>query len=261
MTDARSERLVVGGVALEAWRLGPGPSGAPTVVMLHDGDGSAGDWGGLAQRLVRATGVGVLLYSRVGAGRSDPAPRGWAPAHLEQEALEVLPAVLTAAGFERGVLLGHGDGAAIATMYLGGVEDHRVRGLVLLAPRFFVEQRALEAHERGRVDTGTPEAVRRWHEAWLHPESRTWDIRERLGYVRVPILLVQGAGDPYATEAQVVAAEEETYCPVDVARIDGAAAAPHLEQPEATLAAVTRYLETLLVTMGEGAPASRVEGR
>lgn len=259
MTDARPERLTVDGLALETRRVGPGPSGAPTVVILHDGDGSAGDWGGFAPGLVRTTGVGVLMYSRAGTGRSDPATRAWTPAHLEHEALEVLPAVLAAAGFERGVLLGHGDGAAIATLYLGGVEDHRVRGLVLLAPRFFVEQRALEAHERGRVNAETPEAVRRWHEAWLRPESRAWDIRERLGYVRVPILLVQGAGDPYATHAQVVAAEEETYCPVDVARIDGAGAAPHLEQPDATLAAVTRYLETLLVTMGEGTPAGRAE--
>lgn len=259
MTDA--ERLVVGGLTLETRRLGPGPSGAPTVVMLHDGDGSAGDWGGFAQGLVRTTGVGVLMYSRAGAGRSDPAPRAWTPAHLEDEALEILPAVLAAAGFERGVLLGHGDGAAIATLYLGGVEDHRVRGLVLLAPRFFMEHRALEAHERFRAGTETPEAVRRWHEAWLRPESRAWDIRERLGYVRVPILLVQGAGDPYATAAQIAAAAEETYCPVDVARIDGAGVAPHLEQPEATLVAVTRYLETLLVTMGEGAPASRAERR
>ena len=50
-----------------------------------------------------------------------------------------LPSMIDAAGFSRVILLGHSDGASIAAYYAGTVEDHRVVGLVLLAPHFFVE--------------------------------------------------------------------------------------------------------------------------
>ena len=37
------------------------------------------------------------------------------------EALEVLPKLLDAIGFRRGLLLGHSDGASIAAIYAGGI--------------------------------------------------------------------------------------------------------------------------------------------
>jgi len=47
--------------------------------------------------------------------------------------------VLDAAGVRRCILVGHSDGASIAAIYAGGVSDARVRGLVLMAPHYFVE--------------------------------------------------------------------------------------------------------------------------
>ena len=87
--------------------------------------------------------------------------------------------------FQGGVLLGVGDGIATATRYAGGVEDHRIWGLALLSPRF--------------VEGAT-------------------DLREALGYIRVPILLVQTAAEG---DTQAHIAREECYCPVDVARVEG----------------------------------------
>src|SRR5438046_6191969 len=55
------------------------------------------------------------------------------------EALEILPKLLDEIGFRRGLLLGHSDGASIAAIYAGGVQDHRVRALALIAPHFVVE--------------------------------------------------------------------------------------------------------------------------
>ena len=45
----------------------------------------------------------------------------------------------TRIGFRRGLLLGHSDGASIAAIYAGGVSDHRVRGVAMIAPHFVVE--------------------------------------------------------------------------------------------------------------------------
>jgi pimeloyl-ACP methyl ester carboxylesterase len=56
---------------------------------------------------------------------------------MSHEARLVLPEVLNAIGFERGLLMGHSDGATIAAIYAGTVPDSRLRGLVAIAPHFF----------------------------------------------------------------------------------------------------------------------------
>ena len=50
-----------------------------------------------------------------------------------------MPKLLDQIGFRRGLLLGHSDGASIAAIYAGGVADHRVRGVAMIAPHFVVE--------------------------------------------------------------------------------------------------------------------------
>ena len=58
---------------LEYRMIGPQPDAAPTIVMLHEGLGSAGLWGDFPDRLQAATGAGVFVYSRAGYGASTPA--------------------------------------------------------------------------------------------------------------------------------------------------------------------------------------------
>src|SRR3954468_5058107 len=118
---------------------GPAPEDAPTLVLLHEGLGSTALWGDFPERLAAATGAGVFAYSRTGYGASSPAALPRPLDYMHVEAFEVLPNILDAIGFRRGILLGHSDGASIATIYAGGVQDHRVRGLALIAPHFVVE--------------------------------------------------------------------------------------------------------------------------
>ena len=240
--------------------IGPRPDAAPTIVMLHEGLGCVGLWGAFPEQLAAATGVGVFVYSRAGYGRSSPGPLPRPLSFMDEEALEVLPRVLAAIGFQRGILFGHSDGASIATIYAGSIQDHRVRGLVLMAPHFFTEEmglaeirRAREAFTAGilrdklkRWHADVDGAFRSWIEPWLNPEFQKWDITEALGYIRVPILMVQGAEDQYGTLKQIEAAKEECFCPVEVAILPGARHSPHRDAPEATLAAVADFINRLL---------------
>ena len=207
--------------------IGPRPDAAPTIVMLHEGLGSAAAWGSFPDQIAAATGAGVFVYSRAGYGQSSPGAMPRATSFMEEEAIEVLPRVLAAIGFQRGILLGHSDGASIATIYAGSVQDHRVRGLVLIAPHFFTEEigiaeirRARKSFESGALrerlkawHADVDCAFRSWNEPWLQPDMRTWDITDALGYIRVPILIVQGEDDQFGTLKQVETAQRRMLLP------------------------------------------------
>ena len=102
------------------------PSEAPTMVMLHEGLGCVALWRDFPAQLAAATGWGVFAYSRAGYGRSDPVELPRPLDYMTREARFSLPAVLEAIGFQRGILLGHSDGASIAAIYAGEHSDDRV---------------------------------------------------------------------------------------------------------------------------------------
>jgi pimeloyl-ACP methyl ester carboxylesterase len=247
--------LDVGSQRLEYRMIGPRPDAAPTLVLLHEGLGCVGLWGDFPDRLAAAIGAGVFVYSRAGYGRSSDVPLPRPLTYMHDEAREVLPRVLEAVGFRRGLLIGHSDGASIAAIYAGSIEDHRVGGLVLIAPHFFVEDVSVVSIAKAREAYATTDlraklarwhvhvdtAFRGWNDAWLDPGFRAWDITGELSYIRVPIVIVQGADDQYGTPRQIEAAQRECTCPVEVALLPGAQHAPYREAPEATLRAVTDF--------------------
>jgi len=253
--------LRIGDSDLEYRMIGPAPSEAPTIVMLHEGLGSVGLWGDFPDRLQAATGVGVFVYSRAGYGASSATALPRPLDYMSVEALDVLPALLDRIGFKRGLLLGHSDGASIAAVYAGGIGDHRVRGVVMIAPHFVVEDisvASIAEIKRVYETTDLREKLARWHRdvdnafygwngAWLDPGFRRWDISEYLAYIRVPIAIVQGADDQYGTVRQIEIAREECYCPVDVTVISGAAHTPHREAPDLTLSVVSEFVTRILV--------------
>jgi pimeloyl-ACP methyl ester carboxylesterase len=266
MTLAREGTLDLGTMRLEFRMIGPRPDAAPTIVMLHEGLGCVGLWGDFPDQLQAATGAGVFVYSRAGYGRSSPVTLPRPLTFMHEEAREVLPKVLDAIGFRRGLLLGHSDGASIAALYAGSVQDHRVRGLILIAPHFFTEDmgiaeivRAKEAYattdlrqKLARWHADVDNAFRGWNDAWLDPEFRNWDITEPLAYIRVPILIVQGEDDQYGTQRQIEVARQECYCPVEVALYRGVRHSPHREAPALLLASVSEFAGRLLREHHEG---------
>jgi pimeloyl-ACP methyl ester carboxylesterase len=266
MTLANEGMLDLGTMRLEYRMIGPRPHEAPTIVMLHEGLGCVGLWGDFPDQLQAATGAGVFVYSRAGYGCSSPVKLPRPLTFMHEDAREVLPKVLDAIGFRRGLLLGHSDGASIAAIYAGSVQDHRVRGLILIAPHFFTEDmgiaeiaRAKEAYattdlrqKLARWHADVDNAFRGWNDAWLDPEFRNWDISEPLAYIRVPILIVQGEDDQYGTQRQIEVARQECYCPVEVALYRGVRHAPHREAPALLLASVSEFAGRLLREHREG---------
>ncbi len=257
--------LDVGSSRLEYRMLGPSPADAPTLLLLHEGLGSAKLWGDFAAQLAAATGAGVFAWSRAGYGASSPVALPRPLDYMQIEALEVLPKLLAEIGFRRGLLIGHSDGASIAAIYAGGVQDHRIRGVAMIAPHFVVEDVSIasiaqikQAYETtdlrtrlARWHSDVDNAFYGWNGAWLDPAFRNWDISDYLAYIRVPIAIVQGADDQYGTLRQIEIAQHECYCPVDVTIIPDAAHAPHREAPQTTLKIVADFANLMLAGHGE----------
>src|SRR6476661_9201668 len=245
---------------LEYRFVGPRPDSAPTLVLLHEGLGCVGLWGDFPEKLQAATGAGVFVYSRAGYGKSSPVALPRPLSYMHDEARETLPSLLDAIGFKRGLFVGHSDGASIAAIYAGSHQDHRVGGLVLIAPHFFTEDpgiasivEAKKAYETGdlrarlsRWHADVDNAFYGWNGAWLDPDFRKWDISEYLAYIRVPVAILQGVDDEYGTMRQIEIAREECYCPVDVTEIPGAGHQPHREAPGATLDAIREFANAVL---------------
>ncbi|MBR0968227.1 alpha/beta hydrolase [Bradyrhizobium diazoefficiens] len=252
--------LDIGTASLEYKWLAPPVPDAPTIVMLHEGLGCVGLWGDFPAKLQQVTGAGIFAYSRAGYGQSSLVTLPRPLDYMQREALDVLPKILDAIGFKRGLLLGHSDGASIATIYAGAHQDHRLQGIVLMAPHFIVEDISVQSiaaiktvfettdlkARLGRWHRDVDNAFYGWNGAWLDPKFRHWDISDYLAYIRLPILLLQGVDDQYGTLRQIQIAQEECYCPVDIEIISGAGHSPHREAPGATLDAIEKFARAAL---------------
>ena len=256
--DAR-QWIEAGGKRLEARCFGPPPSERPTIVLLHEGLGCADLWRELPLDLVERTGCGVLAYSRAGYGRSDPCELPRPQDYMTVEAEQILPRVLDVAGIERCVLFGHSDGATIAAIYAGCRQDFKVRGLILMAPHFFIEDVSVDAISEARREYQTGDLRARlakyhsdvdcafygWNDAWLNPEFQQWNVADVIDYWRVPSLVIHGSNDEYGTLAQIREIEMRSYAPVDVKVFSDCGHSPHIEKRQQTVSSVAEFMARL----------------
>jgi pimeloyl-ACP methyl ester carboxylesterase len=246
----------VQGRELEVLRIQGDPK-LPELVFLHEGLGSVSHWREFPARVALATGCRVTIYSRYGSGNSDLLTEPRPVRYMHDEALAVLPDLLSQLAIENPILIGHSDGASIAIIYAGA--RHRVRGLVLLAPHVFVEDLSIRSIAAAKVTfetTNLPMLLARhhrdagrtfrgWNNVWLYPDFRSWNIEEYLSHIVCPALVIQGLEDQYGTMAQVEAIRKRSAGPVEVLVLPACQHSPQRDQPEAVLEAITRFLASI----------------
>ena len=121
--ESTSRTIDVDGRSMHYHEAGSGP----TLVFLHEGLGSIGQWKDFPEAVARATGLPALIYDRWGFGGSEPVSLPRPDDYLWQEAREALPDLLRACGVAKPVLIGHSDGGTIALLYaLSYPRDHLV---------------------------------------------------------------------------------------------------------------------------------------
>ncbi len=93
---------------------------------------------------------------------------------------------------------------------------------------------------------------RRWHDIWLDPRFRDWNIVGRLPAIRCPLLLVQGREDEYGSLAQLEAIAGATGGPVQTRVLSPCGHVPWKEHPDEVQAACVPFIAAL--TSGSPAP-------
>ena len=253
-TSQTSLTATIEGRAIEVAEL-PGHPALRPLVLLHEGLGSVGLWRAFPKALASRTGRRVIVFSRFGHGRSAPPPRPRTPAFFHEEALDVLPELLTRVGAPEPVLLGHSDGCSIALIHAG---HHPVAGIALLAPHVFVEDITVAAIREAREafdSGGLRERMARhhddpdvtfwgWCDVWLDPAFAAWSIEAEAADVTAPTLLVQGADDPYGTLEQLDRIQAHVRGPVQRLVVRGGHS-PHLEGPDDVTGALAHWVRHL----------------
>jgi pimeloyl-ACP methyl ester carboxylesterase len=257
--SSKSFQIHAAGHKLHAERLDPEPvnpgADGTTLVFLHEGLGSIGQWRDFPSRLSERTGLPALVYDRWGYGNSDPFALPRKKSYLHDEALTGLPAVLDACHIGSSILVGHSDGGSIALIY-ASTHPGGVRAVITEAAHVFVEdvtvkgiREAVEVY--ATTDLGkrlaryhgdkTDLVFRGWADTWLSPEFRNWNIEEFLPGVRCPVLIIQGIDDRYGTPKQVRAIERQVSGRAE-ALLLRCGHVPHAEARDEVLDAMARFI-------------------
>lgn len=248
-------------VDIEVQWVGVPDAHAPCMVFLHEGLGSVAMWRDFPDRLCQAAGMRGLVYSRHGYGQSTPraADVHWQPDFMHRQALEVLPALLSAVGVDAEKqppwLFGHSDGGSIALIY-GAQHPAQVAGAIVVAPHIFVEEVAIASIQKARtayLETDLRARMQRyhadpdsafwgWNDVWLSPGFRPWRIDDQLASIVCPLLAVQGTDDEYGTLEQIRGiARQVPQC--ELLELPDCRHSPHKDQPEQLIRAATLFIQ------------------
>lgn len=237
------------------YQLLPAAVAGPTLVFLHEGLGSIGQWRDFPARTVAATGLPAMVYARYGYGQSDVLAEPRQPDFMHREALDALPELLRRLGIARPILIGHSDGASIALIYAGSGQP--AAGVAVMAPHVFMEDRNIQgiiATRKTFESTDLPQKLARyhrdpaktflgWNDVWLSPGFRNWNIESYLAGIKCPLLAIQGYGDEYGSMEQVDRVARQTGGPAEVLKLEDCGHSPHRDQPEKVLASLAGFIK------------------
>ncbi len=231
----------------------------PTLVFLHDSLGCIQLWRDFPEKLAKTTQCNVLVYDRLGYGKSAPMPTYERAVHYLEEEATVLNELLAHLEIDQAILFGHSDGGSIALITASNYPE-RIKAVICEAAHIFVEEVTLKGiREAMEAYTTTDLAIRlqkyhgdkvdtlfkAWTLTWTRDDFRRWNIEKLISAIRCPLLFIQGEADEYGTLEQVaktirlVSGRSEHYLIPDIGHT------PHKEAPELTLHAAKHFIETL----------------
>lgn len=231
-------------------------NGAPLVLVSH----GMGSWESLLEIgqhvLANDPGRKIIAWSRPGRGRSPAAVNIENIDPLIHEAGIVLPALLSALGITTADFLGHSDGATVALIF-AALFPERAGRIAAIAPYAFADTHfdaataELPATER---ESGLSDRLGAHHDnpqalylAWTdhrrtHAMQR-WSALDLFEGVAVPLLLIQGMDDEFASPVQLSAIAGVVSGPVKWVMLHGEGHFPQHDNPEQIFRLVEAHID------------------
>lgn len=232
----------------------------PTIVFLHDSLGSAQLWRDFPSKLSEATQYNVLVYDRLGYGKSFPMPTHERENNYMETEADILNDILNKFNISDVILFGHSDGGTIALITASKYPE-KIKAVICEAGHIFVEevtvkgvQDALEAYQTTNLSERlqkyhgdkVPMMVKAWTEIWLSERFRSWNIEYLLKNIKSPLLFIQGEADEYGTLDQVEKTISQVSGSAEKLIIPNIGHTPHKESPQLVLNKAAEFIKQQL---------------
>lgn len=229
----------------------------PTLVFLHDSLGCIELWRDFPEKLAEATKCNLVIYDRLGYGKSSPMSAQQRPTNYLEIEADILNNLLIELEIENAILFGHSDGGSIALI---GASKYpiKIKAVIAEASHIFVEEITLQgiytAIEKYKT-TNLAERLARYHgdkveslfnawtKTWTRNDYRDWNIEHFLTSIRCPLLVIQGDADEYGTLEQVEKTIDQAIGKTQKYIIPGVGHTPHKEVPELVLESCKDFIK------------------
>ncbi|MEN2400153.1 alpha/beta hydrolase [Flavobacterium sp. MC2016-06] len=227
-----------------------------TLVFLHDSLGCTALWRDFPIRIAELVECNLLIYDRLGYGKSDPIlTYERANDYLEDEAA-ILNELLQTLKIDNAILFGHSDGGSIA-LIAASKYGTRVEKIICEAGHIFVEDitlkgiySAIEMYKTTNLaqrlekyhGKKTEMIFKAWTETWTRSNYRNWNIEHLLQQISCPLLFIQGEKDEYGTLNQVEKTIEKVSGKAEKLIIPNVGHTPHREAVELVLENVIAFI-------------------
>ena len=221
----------------------------PVLVFLHDSLGCTQLWRDFPEQLATAVQCNVLVYDRLGYGKSYPMLTHERENNYMELEADVLNDLLDILGIDEAILFGHSDGGTIALITAARYPE-KVKAVICEAGHIFVEnvtvkgvKEALTAYQTTNLAERLAKyhgdkvemIVKAWTEIWLSKQFRNWNIESLLKKIKAPLLFIQGEKDEYGTLDQVEKTVSQVSGSAERFIIPEAGHTPHKEMPDMVL--------------------------
>ena len=232
----------------------------PTIVFLHDSLGSTQLWRDFPEKLAKATQCNVLVYDRLGYGKSFPMITHERENNYMELEADILNDLLSELNINNAILFGHSDGGTIALIAASKYPE-KVKAVICEAGHIFVEDitvkgveealnaynttnlpQRLEKYHGDKVET----IVKAWTEIWLNEKFRSWNIEYLLKNIKSPLLFIQGEADEYGTLNQVEKTVSQVTGTAEKFIIPNVGHTPHKESPEIVLNKSIEFINSVI---------------
>lgn len=232
----------------------------PTIVFLHDSLGCTQLWRDFPEKLALQTQCNVLVYDRLGYGKSFPMPTYERENNYMEQEADLLNDLLKELNIHDIILFGHSDGGTIALIFAAKYPE-KVTATLCEAGHIFVEditvngvKDAFEAYKTTNLPQRLAKyhgdkvgmMVKAWTEIWLSNRFKSWNIEYLLKNITSPLLFIQGENDEYGTLDQVEKTISKVSGTAEKFIIPNIGHTPHKEIPDIVLQKSAEFISSII---------------